>query len=66
MRRSLIVLSIVGLCAAVPLAAWAGKSEKPAPVLHVHPASPATSTPKALAPIIADARLATARFATSL
>ena len=66
MRRSLIVLSIVGLCAAIPLAAWAGKSEKPAPVLHVHPASSATSTPKALAPIIAEARLATAKFATSL
>ena len=64
MRRSLIALSIVGLCAAVPLAAWASQSEKPAPVVHVHPKT--GGTPKALAPIVAEARLATAKFATSL
>jgi hypothetical protein len=64
MRRSLIALSIVALCAAIPLAAWAGQSEKPAPVVHVHPKT--GGTPKALAPILAEARLATAKFATSL
>jgi hypothetical protein len=34
-------------------------------VLHVHPAS-TTATPKALAPILAKARLATTKYATSL
>lgn len=66
MRRTLIALFIVGLCAAVPLAAWAARTEKPAPVLHVHPASQASSTPKGLHRILAEARLATAKYATSL
>jgi hypothetical protein len=64
MRRSLIPLSIVALCAAIPIAAWGGQSDKPAPVVHVHPKT--GGTPKALAPILADARLATAKVATSL
>ena len=66
MRRSLTALMILGLCAAVPLAAWAAQTEKPATVLHVHPASSAKSSPKGLAQILAKARLATAKYATSL
>ena len=66
MRRSLIAAAIAACAPRSPLAAWAAESEKPTPVLHVHPAASATSTPKALAPIIAKARLATAKFATSL
>jgi len=66
MPRILITALVLVLCAAVPLAAWAAeRSEQPATVLHVHPASTA-AVPKGLAPILAKARLATAKYATSL
>lgn len=66
MRRILTTSLIVLFCAAVPLAAWAARTEKPTPPVHVHPTSPAATTPKGLAPILAKARLATAKYATSL
>ncbi len=66
MRRTLTASLIALLCAAVPLAAWAAQTEKPAAVLRVHPATHQGGTPKALAPILAEARLATAKYATSL
>jgi len=66
MRRTLTISFVLALCAAVPFAAWAAKPEKSAPIVHLHPASSAAATPKGLAPILAKARLATARYATSL
>jgi len=66
MRRTLTISFVLVLCAAVPLAAWAARPEKPAPTVHAHPATAAQSTPKGLAPILAKARLATAKYATSL
>jgi hypothetical protein len=66
MRRTLITLLVLTVCATVPLAAWASRADQPAPVVHVHPNSPAAPTPKSLGPIVAKARLATAKYATSL
>lgn len=66
MRRILITSFVAVLCASVPLAAWAARSDKPAPIVHVHPAAQAAATPAGLAPILAKARLATAKYATSL
>ncbi|HSS72505.1 MAG TPA: hypothetical protein VLK53_02960, partial [Gaiellaceae bacterium] len=67
MHRTLIALLIAAAAAAVPIAALASRSEEPTPVAHVHPAATSASTPAAaLAPTLAKARLATAKFATSL
>ncbi len=66
MRRILITAFVAVLGATIPFAAWAARSEKPAPVVHVHPASTAAATPAGLAPILAKARVATAKYATSL
>ena len=70
MRRTLTISLALVLCAAVPLAAWAARAEKPKPTApaHVHPASTAKRkpAPKGLAPLLARARLATAKYATSL
>jgi hypothetical protein len=66
MRRSLTISLIALLCAVVPLAAWAARTNKPDPMGHMQMAAPDHSTPKALAPIVARARLATAKYATSL
>ncbi len=66
MRRTAIASLIMLLCAVVPLAAWAARTEKPAPMVHVHPAPQGSITPKGLAPLLAKARLATAKYATSL
>jgi hypothetical protein len=66
MRRSLTVSLVTLLCAVVPLAAWAARTNTPDPMGDMHMTSPGHSTPKALAPILAKARLATAKYATSL
>ena len=66
MRRTLIISLALVLCAAVPFAAWAARAEKAAPAGHMHQASTAKATPKELAPLLAKARLATAKYATSL
>ena len=65
MRRIVITALVAVLCASIPLPAWAARTEKPAPVLHPA-AQPAAATPAGLAPILAKARLATAKYATSL
>lgn len=66
MRRTLIASLIVVLCAVLPFTAWASRSQKPAPVMHHHSAAMAAASPKGLAPILAKARLGTAKYATSL
>lgn len=66
MRRTLITSLVVLACAAVPIAALAGRSEKAADPVHVHAASPAKTPSAKLARIVADARIATAKYATSL
>ena len=66
MRRTLTISLALVLCAAVPFAAWAARPEKPAPAVHVHPAMTAKPAPNGLAPLLAKARLATAKYATSL
>jgi hypothetical protein len=66
MRRSLIASLVVLACAVASLTAWASRAESSAPAAHMHMATPASSSPKGLAPILARARLATAKYATSL
>ena len=64
MRRILFAVLIV-LGAAVAAVAASGSRSEPAPMVHVHPAASA-ALPKGLAPIVAQSRLATAKYATSL
>jgi hypothetical protein len=66
MRRSLTISLTALVCAVVPLAAWAARTNKPDPMGHMQMAAPAQSAPNGLAPIVARARLATAKYATSL
>ena len=64
MRRILFAVLIV-LGAAVAAIAASGSRSEPAPMVQVHPAA-STTLPKGLAPIVAQSRLATAKYATSL
>ena len=65
MLRKVITASLFTLlCAAAGAVPFASGGPEPAKPMHSHPAT--HGTPKALAPIIAEARLATAKYATSL
>ena len=74
MRRILTTALIALTCAALPIAAWASRGEATSPAtktnpavhVHKHPGSPSTNATKKLARILAEARLATAKYATSL
>lgn len=65
MRKLLILGVTVGACA-VALAAAALGSGGTGTAQHVHPQGSASSTPQELAPLLASARFATAKYATSL
>jgi len=66
MRKILVLgLLIVGVAVALVGASLSSGSSKPAGAMHVHQHA-TSATPAELAPLVADARFATARFATSL
>jgi hypothetical protein len=65
MLRKVITASLFTLlCAAAGAVPFASGGPEPAKPAHHHPAT--HGTPKALAPILSEARLATAKYATSL
>ena len=64
MRKALTASIFTLLCAAAGAVPFASGGSEPSKPAHHHPAT--HGTPKALAPIIAEARLATAKYATSL
>lgn len=68
MRRTLVTATVLAVGAGIPIAALAARSQKPAaaPMIHMHPPATKTALPTGLAPILAKARLATAKYATSL
>jgi hypothetical protein len=66
MRKAITASLVTLLCAAAGSVPFAAGGAEPAKPVHQHPAGHPGGTPKALAPIIAEARLATAKYATSL
>ena len=64
MRKAITASLFTLLCAAAGAVPFASGGPEPAKPAHHHPAT--HGTPKALAPIIAEARLATSKYATSL
>jgi hypothetical protein len=66
MRKLLILGLAVGAFALALAAAGLSSGGSSSTALHVHPQASASSTPQELAPLLARARLATAKYATSL
>ncbi|MDX6438084.1 MAG: hypothetical protein QOF45_667 [Gaiellaceae bacterium] len=66
MRKAITASLVTLLCAAAGAVPFAAGGSDPAKPAHVHPATHPGGTPKAIAAIIAEARLATAKYATSL
>ena len=64
--KRLIVIGLTIPALALAAAAMSSGGTGNAAALHVHPNATASSTPQELAPMLADARLATAKYATSL
>jgi hypothetical protein len=66
MRKAITASLVTLLCAGAGAAPFASGGPEPSKPAHAHPSTHSAGTPKALAPIIAEARLSTAKFATSL
>ena len=67
MRRRAVILALVGVGAIVLAgAAWSSQSAHTAPAVHRHVMSMSVGVPQGLAAYVADGRLATVKYATSL
>ena len=64
MKRLIVIGLAIPALALAAAAMSSGRTRNEA--VHVHPQATASSTPQELAPMLADARLATAKYATSL
>jgi hypothetical protein len=64
--RKLALILIVPAALALAGVAWSSQSSTTAPVMVHHHASSTAAVPEGLAPLLAQARLATAKYATSL